>query len=325
MLDRVGSAPGDFASVEARLWHRERGWLWFQVSVANLLGNPGINGYLFNLRDITERKHGEFALVTALETQQTAIAELERLHQSKSRFLSTISHEFRTPLTAIIGFSELLAGGSDATIAEDAAIIHREASRLSRMVDDVLLIERLEAGGLVIEPRPVDLNAVAREVVETCRALAAGHRFDLDLDPRLRPVAGDADRLAQVLTNLVGNAIKYSPPGSLVTIASRTDGDEAQISIRDEGIGIAPDDLSSIFDRFERVERGKAGRISGTGLGLAIAREIAQLHHGRLWVESEPGVGSTFFLAIPADFAGDRARTGRPSYDDGQELRRSVE
>jgi PAS domain S-box-containing protein len=300
LFDRVADVPGASASVETRLWHHQRGWLWFQISVANLLADPGVRGYLFKLRDVTERKQSELATQTALETQQMAIAELERLNQSKTRFLATISHEFRTPLTAIIGFSELLAAGADPAAAEDAAIIHREASRLNRMVDDVLLIERLEAGRLVLARQPLDLNAVVRDVVEACRPLAAGHRFTLALDPALRPVSGDPDRLAQALTNLVGNAIKYSAPGSTVTLTSRNDGDEVEIAVRDEGVGIAPEDVERIFDRFERVERGIAGRVAGTGLGLAIAQEIAHLHHGRLAVESEPGFGSTFFLRLPA-------------------------
>jgi signal transduction histidine kinase len=267
----------------------------------NLLEDPSICGYLFNLQDITDRKHAELASGAALKAQEAAIAELERLNQSKTQFLSTISHEFRTPLTAIIGYSELLASNvSDPTIAEDAAIIHREASRLNRLVDDILLVDRVEAGHMSLKMRSVDVNALIREVVATFRPLTDSHRFPLDLDPSLRTIDGDRDRLAQAITNLVSNAVKYSPAGGTVTITTRNNGDDVVISVRDEGIGVAREDLSRIFDRFERVETGIAGRIAGTGLGLSIVQEIASLHGGRLWAHSELGLGSTFHLAIPA-------------------------
>jgi PAS domain S-box-containing protein len=301
LFDAVAGQPRAVTSVEARIKHATLGWRWYQITIMNLLKDPSICGYLFNLRDITDRKHAELASEAALRAQQAAIAELERLNLSKSRFLSTISHEFRTPLTAIIGYSELLASNvSHPAIAEDAAIIHREASRLNRLVDDILLVDRVDAGRMSLKMRSVDLNALVRDVVATFRPLTNSHQFPLELDPSLRTIDGDRDRLAQAITNLVSNAVKYSPAGGTVTIATGNDGDDVVISVRDEGIGIAGEDLPRIFDRFERVETGIAGRIAGTGLGLSIAQEIASLHGGRLWADSELGLGSTFYLAIPA-------------------------
>jgi PAS domain S-box-containing protein len=301
-IDEIGGRPGATAAVEARIRHPTVGWRWFQIAVANLRDDPGIRGYLFNLRDITDRKRAELATANALKTQQAAIRELEQLNQSKSQFLATISHEFRTPLTAIIGYSELLAGKSadPASFADDVAVIHREASRLSRMVDDILVVDRADAGRLRLQTGPVDLNALVRDVVGAVRPLADRHRLTLDLDLALRPITGDPDRLSQALTNLLGNAVKYSPDGGEIAIATRSDGDDVHVTVRDEGIGIAADDLSRIFGRFERVESGPSGRIAGAGLGLAIALEIAELHGGRLWAESELGLGSTFHLTLPA-------------------------
>ena len=298
----VGVRQGAVASTEVRVQHAEVGWRWFQITIANLLGDPGVSGFLFNLRDVTERKHAELATAAALKTQQAAIAELERLNRSKSRFLSTISHEFRTPLTAIIGYSEFMThNASDPTlIAEDAAVIHREANRLNRMVDEVLLIDRVDSGQMSLRRKPVAPNAIVLDVVESCWPLFEMHELALDLDPATRMIDGDRDRLAQALTNLVSNAIKYSPDGGTITVASRNEGDDVVLSVRDEGIGIAPEDMGRIFDRFERVESGIAGRIGGTGLGLSIVREIAKLHGGRVWAESEPGFGSVFSLAVPA-------------------------
>jgi signal transduction histidine kinase len=151
-------------------------------------------------------------------------------------------------------------------------------------------------------------------VIATFRPLTDSHRFLLDLDVSLRPIDGDRDRLAQTITNLVSNAVKYSPAGGSVAIATRNDGDDVVISVRDEGVGIAEEDLSRIFDRFERVETGIAGRIAGTGLGLSIAQEIASLHGGRLWADSELGLGSTFYLAIPAA----RSRESRSREDESE-------
>jgi PAS domain S-box-containing protein len=309
LFDAVTGQPRAETSAEARIKHAKLGWRWFQITIMNLLEDPSICGYLFNLRDITDRKHAELASEAALQAQQTAIAELERLNQSKTQFLSTISHEFRTPLTAIIGYSELLVSNvSDPAIAEDAAIIHREASRLNRLVDDILLVDRVDTGRMPLKMSSVDVNALVRDVVATFRPLTDSHRFLLDLDVSLRPIDGDRDRLAQAITNLVSNAVKYFPAGGMVAIATRNDGGDVVISVRDEGIGIAEEDLSRIFDRFERVETGIAGRIAGTGLGLSIAQEIASLHGGRLWAESELGLGSTFYLAIPAARSRESAR-----------------
>ncbi len=320
LFDAIAGQPRAVTSVESRIKHAKLSWRWYQITIMNLLEDPSICGYLFNLRDITDRKHAELASEAALQAQESAIAELERLNHSKTQFLSTISHEFRTPLTAIIGYSELLASNvSDPTIAEDAAIIHREASRLNRLVDDILLVDRVDTGHMSLKRRPVDGNALVRDVVATFRPLTDSHRFSLDLAPSLRPIDGDRDRLSQAITNLVSNAVKYSPAGGTVAIATRNDGDDVVISVRDEGIGIAEEDLPRIFDRFERVETGIAGRIAGTGLGLSIAQEIASLHGGRLWADSELGLGSTFYLVTPSQGSESSSRA-----EDGETARARI-
>ena len=238
----------------------------------------------------------------ALETQRAAIAELEWLNQSKSRFLSTISHEFRTPLTAIIGYSEFLtANASDsAAVAEDAAVIHREASRLNRMVDDVLLLDRADAGRLPLHREPLDVNDVVEDVVAAFRPLTDRHDIVLLAGPRPAPRGGRPRSAAAGHHQPGQQRGEILPRRRQITIATRNDGDAVLLTVGDQGIGIAPADLPRIFDRFERIESGIAGRISGAGLGLSIVQEIAALHGGRVWAESEPGVGSTFFLALPA-------------------------
>ncbi len=306
-LQRMRTGHLDAYQFEKRFVRKDGGIVWGLLNATAVKDERGaVTAVIGQVQDITDRKRAARATEAALETQQAAIAELERLNQSKSQFLATISHEFRTPLTAIIGYSELLANGllDPAVSAADAAVIHREASRLNRMVDDVLLVDRADAGHVPLHLEPVDVSALVRDVVATFRPLTGGHHISLALDPNLPTLDGDRDRLAQALTNLVSNAVKYSPDGGTITITTRHAGAEVLVSVRDEGIGIAASNLARIFERFERVETGIAGRIAGTGLGLSVVQEIAHLHGGRVWAKSRLGSGSTFTLALPRRVGG---------------------
>ena len=322
---QANASPAEPAATEARIRHGDGDWRWFQITIANRLDTPGIGGYLLNLRNITERKQAELATSAALAARQTAIEEMERLNLSKSRFLSTISHEFRTPLTAITGYSEYLIehASHPSQVAEDATIINREAHRLNRMIGDLLLIDGVDAGRLSLTVDDVNLNDLVTRVTRDIRPIVATHVLVLDLEPDLLPVSGDYDRLGQALTNLLGNAVKYSPYGGTITVTTCNRQDAAVVSVRDEGIGIAAEDLDRIFERFERVETGIAGRVAGTGLGLSIVREIAHMHSGEIAVESTPGQGACFSLALPyarqashgasESLSGDSAGTTGPS------------
>lgn len=301
LYQQVHDRPGASAVTEARIRHADGGWRWFQWIMTNRVNTPGISGFLMNVRDITERKQAELATGAALAARQAAIEQLERMNQAKSRFLSTISHEFRTPLTAITGYSEYLTenAANPALVAEDAAIINREANRLNRMIGDLLFIDGIDAGRMSFNLRTVNLNDVVTLVARNIRPIVAAHELVLDLDPDLLPTMGDFDRLAQALTNLLGNAVKYSPDGGAITVTTANRQQSVVVSVRDEGIGIAAKDLDRIFDRFERVETGIAGRVAGTGLGLSIVREIVLLHGGDISVESEPGKGACFSISLP--------------------------
>lgn len=287
---RAHQAP---VTTEARMLLPHGEWRWFAITVSALQLDAD-RYILIRLRDIDSARRDQ-------ATSQEQIAQLQRQNQNASAFLSTISHEFRTPLTAIIGYSEFLTSnaGDPAMVSEDAEVIHREATRLSRLVDDVLLMDRASNGHMTLHLSMVDLNALVEKVVEAMRPLLAQHRLTLNLDAGEPVTHGDWDRLAQALTNLISNAIKFSDQGGAITVQTACVGPEAIISVRDEGMGIAPEDTARIFERFERVETGAAGRTVGTGLGLAIVSEIARLHGGRVWVESAIGEGSTFSLALP--------------------------
>lgn len=288
------AGPGSCSTTDVRIELPDSGWRWFDLTVCDLRSDPDVNGFLIKLRDIDRVKQRELALQEQVET-------LRRQNQNKSAFLSTISHEFRTPLTSIIGYSEFLTANAaePGMVAEDAEVIHREATRLSRMVDDVLLMDRVDNGHLSLNLQSLDVNDIVISVTEAMRPLMIRHRLVVSLAPALPRVLGDQDRLEQALTNLISNALKFSDHGGAITVETARSGAEIVISVQDEGMGIAPDDLERIFHRFERVETGISGRTVGTGLGLAIVSEIVNLHHGRVEVASTVGEGSTFSIWLP--------------------------
>ena len=290
----TSGSQGGSSTTEVRIEMPDDEWRWFVLTVCDLRSDPAVAGFLIRLHDIDRMKQGELAMQEQLEI-------LRRQNQNKSAFLSTISHEFRTPLTSIIGYSEFLAANASdpALVAEDAEVIHREAARLSRMVDDVLLMDRADNGHLSLNLQLVDVNAMATAVTAALRPLMTRHRLELHLDPALPGVLGDRDRLEQALTNLISNAVKFSDHGGAITVSTARAGTNVVVSVRDEGMGIAQEDLERIFQRFERVETGISGRTVGTGLGLAIVSEITRLHQGYVEVESEIGAGSTFSIVLP--------------------------
>lgn len=290
----IKAGAGNCSTTDVRIEMPDGEWRWFDLTVCNMLSDPAINGLLVKLRDIDQMKQRERAMQEQVDT-------LRRQNQNKSAFLSTISHEFRTPLTSIIGYSEFMAtnAADPGMVAEDAEVIHREATRLSRMVDDVLLMDRVDNGHLSLHLQPLEVNDIVTSVTEAMRPQMTRHRLVLQLAPALPRVLGDQDRLEQALTNLISNALKFSDHGGAIMVETARSGAEIVISVQDEGMGIAPDDLERIFQRFERVETGISGRTVGTGLGLAIVSEIVNLHHGRVGVTSTIGAGSTFSITLP--------------------------
>ena len=236
-----------------------------------------------------------------LEQQRAAVAELERLSQAKSDFVSIVSHEFRTPLTGIQGFSEMMRDEelSVAEMKEYAGDINKDAQRLNRMINEMLDLDRLESGRMTVERADVDLNSVVTEVADGVRRNAPGHPIALRLDPALGAVSGDRDKLTQVVVNLVSNAVKYSPSGGEIVVTTRAEGPNAHVLVRDHGLGIPADGLEKVFERFARLESDATRFIQGTGLGLPIVRQIITLHGGKAWVESTVGEGSVFQFTIP--------------------------
>jgi two-component system OmpR family sensor kinase len=234
-------------------------------------------------------------LVTTLNEM---LDRLQRLFQGQQRFIADVSHELRTPLAAIRGNLEVLARGaqSDPTLlSESLEDIGREVTRLTRMVTDLLVLARAEAG-MHLERRPVELDLLLLDTYREARHLARGVQVQLAGEDQAQ-VLGDADRLKQLLLNLVDNALKYTPAGGAVSLSLCRREAWACLSVRDTGAGISPEELPHIFDRYYRGLTGR--RRGGMGLGLSIARWVAEEHGGRIEVESAPGQGTAFTVWLP--------------------------
>ncbi len=221
----------------------------------------------------------------------------------KSQLIANISHELRTPLAAIKGCATtLLQSGprwDGVSRQEFLQIVDEQADKLRALIDNLLEMSRLDAGVLRLQRQPVWLSALVQKVINEARLQARGHRFELDLPADLPVVEADPLRIEQVLRNLLENAMRYSPHGGTVTVFGGAGPDEVKLAVRDEGIGIPPEHLDKIFDRFYQVDHPVVQAAGGSGLGLSICRGIVAAHGGRIWADSTPGQGSTFFFTLP--------------------------
>ncbi len=225
---------------------------------------------------------------------------IRKLEKAKTEFVSVVSHELRTPLTSIQGFSEFLLSRemTREKKREFYGIINNEAERLGRLITNLLNLSVIEAG-IELYKENVDLAAILAEDVELAQSQTDDHRIRMIRGTRIPQVFADKDRVHQVVTNILSNAVKYSPEGGSIEVDLGLDGKFAWFSVTDHGIGIPPDELPFIFERFRRVESGEAATISGTGLGLAIVKLLVEMHGGRIVARSEPGAGSTFTVYLP--------------------------
>jgi signal transduction histidine kinase len=259
-------------------------------------------------------------LTEAVLVSATDISERRRLERMKDEFVSVVSHELRTPLTAIRGALGLLAGDAVGVLPAEARpmveIANANVERLGRLVNDVLDLQRWDAGEVPLVASDVELGELVDRVLSAMRPMADSVGVHLTVDRGSATVRADADRMEQLVMNLVGNAIKFSPRGGHVRLATsdsqrnlrrgeerRRGGAVARLSVRDEGRGIAADQLERIFGRFVQVDASDTRQGRGTGLGLSICKAIVEQHGGRIWAESVPGEGATFIVALPRDGA----------------------
>ncbi len=232
------------------------------------------------------------------------ITELRRLERVRRDFVANVSHEFRTPLTAIQGFAEtLLAGALDdpQNRTRFLEIILEHSRRLARLTEDLLVLSKMDAERLELEIRRLSVSQLIESCLETAQHRAAEKdlHVSLNMPQDLPDIAGDRRRLAEVLQNLLDNAIQYTLPGGKIVVSAETAEEEIILTVSDTGIGIPKADQSRIFERFYRVDAARSREAGGTGLGLAIAKHLVEVHGGRLWVESEVGRGSQFHFSVP--------------------------
>lgn len=248
-----------------------------------------------------ERERHEAAHEKLLLILKEANTQLEQVNKLQNNFISIISHEFRTTLTGIQGFSELLRDEDfgPEEVKEYASDINADARRLTRMITELLDLERMKLGRLELNTEPINLNMILHEVVEHIRHIASRHNIRLLLTEDLPLVTGDYEKLTQVVTNLVTNAVKYSPGGGEILLTTRLEDTVVHLSVQDHGIGIPEEAHEQIFVQYNRIEADISRYITGTGLGLPIVRQLVELHGGHVWVESQPGEGSTFHITLP--------------------------
>jgi PAS domain S-box-containing protein len=292
----------DGSSVQVRAATGAGSWLWLQLTATSIPDSSGRPEHvLLMIEDVTTVRETSDKLAESLEAQREANANLEKIDHTKSEFLSIVSHEFRTALTGIQGFSELIRDGGleQDELRAYGGYIFNDADRVNRLIGDMLDLDRMESGRMTMRTADVDVNDILMEAIARATSSAVTVEFKSDLDPRLPIVAGDRDRLIQVISNLVNNAVKYSPDGGTVTLSSRVEGHFALVSVTDTGIGIPPEDIGHVFERFRRVRSGVAQSIPGTGLGLTIVKQIVEMHGGKIWVESALGHGSSFHFTVP--------------------------
>jgi len=292
----------DGRSVQLRAATGGGKWLWLQMTATPIPDPSGVPEHvLVMVEDVTTVRDSQDKLAEALEAQRGANATLEKLDRTKTEFLSIVSHEFRTALTGIQGFSELIRDGGlePDEVRAYGGYIFNDADRVNRLIGDMLDLDRMESGKMSIRTTDVDINEVLSEAIARAGSSTTTVEFKADLDPRLPIVVGDRDRLIQVVSNLVNNAVKYSPDGGVVTMTTRSEGGFALVSVSDTGVGIPPDEISHVFERFRRVRSGAAQSIPGTGLGLTIVKQIVEMHGGKIWVESAVGHGSAFHFTLP--------------------------
>ncbi len=294
-----GTATATESENEAMRGDGTRVWLHWSTTAVHQ-ANGEVDYFIAMFDDTTARHQAEVAAVANVNV-------LERLNRLKSEFLTMVSHEIRTALVGIQGFSELLRDEDRLdlpTVKGFASDIYNDAHRLDEMLDRMLDVDRIEANKVQVHLVPVDLGAALREAVARANISDAKRTIKTDIDQDLPPVAGDAGRLAQVIETLLSNAFKYSPDGSEVTVSAHRLPGQVVVGVKDRGVGVPPDFDENLFARYQWSANNPTTKVIGTGFGLPMARQIVEMHGGRIWFESKAGVGSEFHFSVPGQSNG---------------------
>ena len=255
-------------------------------------------------RDITDKKRAERERQLLLKAAEDARHEAEMANRAKDNFLALLSHELRTPLHSMRGWLSMLSNGllNDEQQVRALDVILRGVDSQNALIEDLLDVSRIVSGKMSIVREKISLVAVLNNVIEQMRPATAEHHIDLssELDMIVDELVGDAVRLQQIISNLINNAVKYTPPGGRISVSLKRNGDNAVIEVRDTGVGIDPEMTARIFERFEQGDNSTRRQFGGLGLGLTIARHLTELHGGKIEVESEGlGKGAAFRVTLP--------------------------
>lgn len=257
----------------------------------------------YELYRVLQETHVSLEKTVQDRTRELRVARdrAEEANQAKSEFLSNMNHELRSPLNAIIGFSDVvLLNSKDAETVNLVGKVKDAGKYLAHLIEDLLDLDRIEVGGVRLDLQEIPLNRLVASTVETqLSQLPKGFSLECTLDPACGAVVCDPTRIRQVLQNLLDNAVKYSPGGGTVRIRTWLEPGEVRVSVQDDGMGIAPEHQRVIFERFRQLESGHRRRAGGLGIGLSLTQRLLALHGGRIWVESRVGGGSTFTFALP--------------------------
>lgn len=280
-------------------------WRWLESLFINMFDVPGLECRVVFSRDVTEAEEQRQALAEAHRRAEEQAEQLRRYDEARNAFLATISHELRTPLTSLSSATELLLDDQQAPLPEatrsTVEVVLRSTERLRQLVEDLLLVERLEGGMIPVRPVPFDLTELLELSAEVVAAAAPGRAVAITIAcdaPEL--VVGDELRLGQVVENLLGNAVKYTTLGTVVQVEARASSDGFEVHVSDRGPGVEPESRERIFDRFVRGPGADTDGTPGSGLGLSIARAVVELHGGTIGVDDAPGGGAHFWFRIPA-------------------------
>jgi len=261
------------------------------------------DGMKVSLADNYSPQHDDEGNLISVIASVRDVSRLREAEELKNTLLSVISHELKTPVSIIKGYAGTLAR-QDAkwdpeTFADGLTVIEEEADKLNELINNLLDASRLQAGGLKLQFSYLDLPSMAEKAVEKSRFQTDRHTFSVDFPDNFPPVKGDYERIREVLSNLISNAIKYSPDGGLIRVGGWVEEDEVRVFVSDEGIGIPSTEQEHIFDRFARVDNSLTRQTPGAGLGLFLVKAVVEGHGGRVWVESQPGQGATFYFTWP--------------------------
>jgi signal transduction histidine kinase/GGDEF domain-containing protein len=280
---------------------------------SDYLSKPiNLDELMVRLRKVLDERQRFISLKHYATELERANQELKKIDEMKSEFVSVASHELRTPLASIKNAVQLILQGKTGEINENQAkflsMAERNINRLTSILNSLLDLSRIESGKFDLKFEELDLRGSIEFILSSLKSQADGKSIQLKMDiPEELPMGspsiyGDREKVEQILTNLVGNAIKFTPEGGKISVSAKLfeeDGHMVAISVRDSGIGIPEDQLDKIFEKFHQVEDSLRRSITGTGLGLAITKGLVEAHHGRIWVESEVGKGSTFTFTLP--------------------------